>query len=284
MRERQVNSGDPISPLRLHQGDPSSRESLWTRLRDASGEMEYPGLLWCFILHCEALPLIPLRNRTIGSQRCNQDLDAHLQGYFLPKLFSLVDSYIAERNLDLDIDGNIFAAFLGVLLSDAALSLPQRLGDSLSQTAISIWSSSDDPLHLNALRSRFPVQLSRSKPRPFAAVPKKLLSFHHKIFNEKFSLIKLSPDESEKATEYGSLEFGRDTAFNDKYHWHNSKQHFLPKSPRWRTGETKRRVAADENVEEATMVYVSAHCRCSHADRSPWRTLRSPYHHFRESG
>ena len=229
MRERQVNSGDPISPLRLYQGDPSSRESLWTCLQEASGEMEYPGLLWGFILHCEALPLIPLRNRTIGSQRFNQDLDAHLQGNFLPKLFFLIDSYIAERNLDLDIDGNIFVAFLGILLSDAALSLPQRLGDLLSQTAISIWSPSDDPPHFNVLRSRFPVQLSRSKPCPFAAVPKTLLSFHHKTFNEKFSLIKLSPDETEQATEYGSLEFGRDTAFNDKYHWHNPKQHILPK-------------------------------------------------------
>lgn len=188
--------------------------------------MEYPGLLWCFILHCEALPLIPLRNRTIGSQRCNQDLDAHLQGNFLPRLFFLIDSYIAEGSLDLDIDGNMFVAFLGVLLSDAALSLPRRLGDSLSQIATSIGSPSDDPPHLDALRSRFPVQLSRSEPRPFAAVPKKLLPFHHEIFDERFSLIKLQPDESEKAAEDCSL--GRDTPFNDKSHWHNSKQHILP--------------------------------------------------------
>ena len=229
MRERQINPDNPIFPLRLHLGDPPSRESLWTYLQDASGEMEYPDLLWCFILHCEALPLIPLRNRAIGSQRCNQDLDAHLQGHFLPKLFSLIDSCLAEQNLDLDIDGNVFIAFLGILLSDGALSLPQQLGDSLSQIATLVKPLSDNPPHFDPLRSKFPAQLSRFNPRPLAAVPKKLLPFHHDTFDERFSLIELSSNESEKAIEYGALEFGRDTAFNDKYHWHNTKKHILPK-------------------------------------------------------
>ena len=190
--------------------------------------MKYPGLLWCFILHCEALHLIPLRNRAIGSQAPNPDLDAHLQGDFLPKVFSLIDVYLSEWNLDLDLDGNIFVALLGVLLSKTSSSLTQQLGDSLSRIAVSIMSSPGGPQHLKTLRSVFPVQVSHSNPYHSAAVTTRLLPFHHDVFNEGFSLIDLPPD-SKDVIEYGALEFGKDTAFTDKYHWHNAKRHILPK-------------------------------------------------------
>jgi len=191
--------------------------------------MKYPVLLRCFMLHCEALPLIPLRNRTIGSHAYNLDLDAHLQGDFLPKVFSLIDVYLSGWNLDLDLDGNIFTTLLGVLLSKTKSSFTQQLGDSLSRVAISIMSPRDGPEHLISLRSVFPVQVSRSKPQRLAVVSIKLLPFHHDVFNEGFSLIDLPPDDSKEVTEYGALEFGKDTAFTDKYHWHNAKRHILPK-------------------------------------------------------
>ena len=227
--EEETNEGNPVSPLRPRQEDCSSRSGLWTRFQEAAGGMKYPGLLRCFILHCEALPLIPLRNRTIGSQASNPDLDAHLRGDFLPKVFSLIDAYISGWNLDLDLDGNIFVALLGVLLSETTSPFTQQLGDSLSQIATSIMSPPDGPQHLKALRSAFPVQVSSSQSRPLATVSTKLLPFHHDVFNDGFSLIDLPPDDSKEVTEYGALEFGKDTAFTDKYHWHNAKRHILPK-------------------------------------------------------
>lgn len=227
MQEQQTNPGGPISPLKPHREVSSSRQ-LWTYLEEAASGMKYPGLLWCFILHCETLPLIPLQHRTIGNQRCSKKLDAHLRDHFLPELFSFIDSYLSEWNLDIDLDGNIFVALLGILLSQPT-SLPQRLGDAMSQIAISIKFPSDNSPLLEALRSNFPIQLSRSKPRTVATTPKELLPFHHDVFDEGFSLINLSSDDSGEVIEYGALEFGKDTAFNDKYHWHNTKRHILPK-------------------------------------------------------
>lgn len=225
MQERQSNGGSSIFPLRPRRKESSSREPLWTHFQETVSRAKYPGLLWCFVLHCEVLPLIPLQNRTIGSQRSNRELDTHLRESFLPELFSLLDSYLSEWNIDLDIDGNIFTALLGILLSDTT-SLPQQLGDTMSRIAISIELPSDDLLHL---RSKFPAQLSCSKPRPLAPTLKKLLPFHHDVFDHEFSLVNLSSNDSEDTIEYGALEFGRDTAFNDKYHWHNPKRHILPK-------------------------------------------------------
>jgi hypothetical protein len=82
--------------------------------------------------------------------------------------------------------------------------------------------------HWKNLAAVFPFQVSRSQPHPAAAAPQKLLPFHHDVFDEGFSLINLS-DDSEEVVEYGALEFGKDTAFNDRYHWHNTKRHILPK-------------------------------------------------------
>jgi len=191
--------------------------------------LKYPSLLWCFILHCEALPLIPLRNRTIGSQECNPDLDAHLRGDFLPQVFSHIDAYLSEWNLDLDLDGNVFIALLRSLLSDSKSSLSHLFGDWLSRIAVLIRSAPDDPPHLKTLISVFPLQISRSRSLTLSVAPKKLLPFHHDVFDEGFSLINLSSDDSEEIIEFGALEFGRDTAFNDRYHWHNAKRHILPK-------------------------------------------------------
>jgi len=229
MLERQTNDGTSVPPLGPRRKDLSSREGLWTHFQDIADGMRYPGLLWCFILHCEALPLIPLRNRTIRIQGCNQDLDAHLREDFLPKAFSLIDAYLSKWNLDLDLDGNIFVALLGIILSDTTLSLPQQLGGSLSRIAVSIMSPPAHLPHLKTLRSAFPVQTPCSQPRLLAATPIKLLPFHHDVFNEGFSLIDLSSGDSEAIIEYGALEFGKDTAFNDKFHWHNAKRHILPK-------------------------------------------------------
>ncbi len=199
------------------------------RFQEAADGLKYPSLLWCFILHCEALPLIPLRNRTIGSQECNKDLDAHLRGEFLPQVFSQIDAYLSEWNLDLDLDGNVFIALLKSILSDTKSLLSHRFGDSLSRIAMLIPSPPDDPPYLKTLISVFPLQISRSRSFPLPTAPKKLLPFHHDVFNEGFSLINLSSDNSEEVIEYGELEFGRDTAFNDRYHWHNAKRHILPK-------------------------------------------------------
>lgn len=173
--------------------------------------------------------MIPLRNRTVGSQGCNRDLDAHLRGEFLPQVFSLIDAYLSEWNLDLDLDGNMFIALLGILFSDTALSLSQRLGDLLSRTATSIPSPPDDPVHLETFRSMFPFQVLHPTPRPLAAAPKSLLPFRHYVFDDGFSLVNLSSDDPEEIVEYGALEFGRDAAFNDECHWHNAKRHILPK-------------------------------------------------------
>ena len=191
--------------------------------------MKHPSLLWFFILHCEALPLIPLRYRSIGSQECNPDLDAHLRGDFLPQVFSLIDTYLSEWNLDLDLDGNIFIALMGILLSNTTSSLSHRLGDSLSRVAMLSLPPPDEPPHWETLVSVFPFQVSRSRSLLVATTPKKLLPFHHDVFDEGFSLINLSSDDSKEVIEYGALEFGRDTAFNDRYHWHNTKRHILPK-------------------------------------------------------
>ena len=198
-------------------------------LHEAVDTMKHPSLLWCFILHFETLPFIPLRNRAIGNQSCNPDLDAHLQSDFLPQVFSLVDTYLSEWNLDLDLDGNIFSALLEILLSDSKLSLSQRLGHSLSRIATSIASPPDDPGHPKALRSAFPFRASRPQPHSSAAIPQELLPFRHDVFDEGFSLIKLPSRTSKEVVKYGALEFGRDTAFNDQYHWHNAKRHILPK-------------------------------------------------------
>lgn len=229
MLEEKTNDGNSVSPLQVSRKDCSSREGLWTHLWDSFGGVKYPGLLWCFILHCEALPLIPLRNRTMGSQGCNINLTTLLRGDFLPKVFSLIDAYLSEWNLDLDIDGNIFIALLGILLSDTTLSLSGRLGDSLSHIATSIVLPSENALYIRTLRSVFPTEVSHPQPRPLAAASIKLLPFHHDIFNEGFALINLSSDESKETIEYGAMEFGKDTAFNDKFHWHNPKRHILPK-------------------------------------------------------
>ena len=137
--------------------------------------------------------------------------------------------YLSGWNLDLDIDGNIFTTLLGVLLSETKSSFTQQLGDSLSQIATSIMSPPDGPEHLKSLKSVFPAQVSRSQPHHLAAVSTKLLPFHHDVFNDGFSLIDLPPDDSGEVTKYGALEFGKDTAFTDKYHWHNAKRHILPK-------------------------------------------------------
>lgn len=227
--EQRTNDGNPASPLGPHRKDYSSPKGLWTHLQEVIGGVKYPDLLPCFILHCEALPLIPLRNRTIGSQACNPDLDRHLRGDFLPKAFSTIDAYLSEWNLDLDLDGNIFIALLGVLLSQPTSSFTQQLGDSLSRIAISIMPTPDNPQHLKTLISAFPVRASDPQPHPLAAAPTKLLPFRHDVFDEGFSLIDLSSDASEEVAEYGALEFGKDTAFTDKFHWHNAKRHILPK-------------------------------------------------------
>lgn len=228
--ERQTNCGRPVSPLGLYREDCSSREGLWAHLQGAAEGMKHPGLLWCFILHCEALPLIPLQDRTIGSQGCNPDLVAHLRGDFLPQVFSLIDTYLSKWSLGLDLDGNTFIALLGVLLSDTTPSLSQQLGDSLSRIAVSISPFPDQQIHIKALKSVFPSQALRSQPRPLAATPKELLPFHHTVFDEGFSLIDVpSDDDLEEDAEYNPPEFGWDTAFNDKYHWHNTKRHILPK-------------------------------------------------------
>jgi len=227
MLERQSNDGNPVPPLGPRREDLPFREGLWTLFQEVAGGVKYPGLLWCFILHCEALPLIPLRNRTIRVGGCNQDLDAHLRGDFLPKVFSLIDAYLSKWDLDLDLDGNIFTALLMILLSNTTLSLPQRLGDSLSRIANSM-SPADLP-NFETLRSAFPVQIPCSQPRILVATQIKLLPFHHNVFDEGFSLIGRSSENSEAIVEYGALEFGKDTAFNDKFHWHNAKRHILPK-------------------------------------------------------
>ena len=191
--------------------------------------MKYPSLLWCFILHFEALPFIPLHNRAIGIQSCNSDLDAHLQSDFLPQVFSLIDTYLSEWNLGLDLDGNIFSALLEIMLSDTKLSSSQRLGDSLSRIVTSIASPPDGPGHPKALTSAFPFQASHPQPHLLAAIPQELLPFRHDVFDDSFSLIKLPSRTSKEVVTYGALEFGRDTAFNDQYHWHNAKRHILPK-------------------------------------------------------
>jgi hypothetical protein len=227
--EQQANYGDPVSPLGRRRKDCSSCEGLWAHFQEAADRVKYPSLLWFFRLHCKALPLIPLRNRAIGSQRCNLSLGAHLRKEFLPQIFSLIDTYLSEWNLDIDLDGNIFIALLGISLSDAALSSSKRAGGPLSRIAIEIASPQGDPAHLEILEPVFPLQVSRSQPRPSAAAPKKLLPFHHDVFDEGFSLINLSSDSLGETPEYGALEFGRDTAFSDKYHWHNAKRHILPK-------------------------------------------------------
>jgi len=229
MLEQETNYGNPVPPLELRRKDCSSCEGFWAHLQEAADGVKYPSLLWCFRLHCEALPLIPLRNRAIGIQGCSKGLDVHLRGNFLPQIFSLIDAYLSEWNLDIDLDGNIFIVLLGILLSDTTLSLSQRVGDSLSRIAISITSPPGEPAHLKTLRSAFPAKVSLSQPLPLAAAPKKLLSFHHDVFDEEFSLINVPSDDSEEILEHGALEFGRNTAFNDKYHWHNPKRHILPK-------------------------------------------------------
>ena len=227
--EQKKNYGNPLPPLSTCRKDCLSRKGLWKSLRKISDRVKHLGLLWCFILHCEALPLIPLRHRTIGSQEYNPSLDTHLRGDLLPKLFSVIDLHLAKWNLDLDLDGNIFTALLGTLLSDATLSLPQQLGGSLSRITILVTPSSDDPLHLESLRSVFPVKASHPKLHLSVATRTKLLPFHHDVFDEEFSLINPSSYDSEEAIERGALEFGKDTAFNDEFHWHNSKRHILPK-------------------------------------------------------
>jgi hypothetical protein len=229
-KEQETDNDNQPSLLKPHRKECSSRESLWMHIQTTADETKYPGLSWCFVLHCEALPLIPLRNRSIGSQRCNKKLETHLRKHFFPKLFPLIESYLSEWNLDLDLDGNIFAALLGIILADATLPLPQLLGDSLSRIAIPVTLRSDDPSCLMTLSSAFPVQLSRSKPLSLPAAPTTLLPFHHDVFDEGFSLIDtFSDSDSEEVIEYGALEFGKDTAFNDKYHWHNAKRQILPK-------------------------------------------------------
>ena len=231
MLEQYSNYGDPVSPLGLRRKYCSSCEGLWERLQEASKGAKYPILFWCFRLHCESLPLIPLQNRAIGTQKCRKDLDAHLQGDLLPQIFSIIDAYLSEWDLDIDLDGNIFIALLGTLLSKTTMPLSQRVGDSLSRIATEITSPTSDPADLKTLGSVFSFQVSRSQHLPLAAAPQTLLPFRHDVFDEDFSLIDidLSSDDSEEDPEYGALEFGRDTAFNDKYHWHNSKRHILPK-------------------------------------------------------
>ena len=197
--------------------------------QEPAGGLKYPGLLWCFILHCEALPLLPLRNRTAEIQGYNTDLDAHLQGNFLPKVFSVIDTYLSEWDLDLDLDGNVFTALLGVLLPDTKLSLRHRLGDSLSQIGISTASPSDHKPHLKTLRSVFPVQVSHPLPSVLAVAKAKLLPFHHDVFDKGFSLIDLPSDDSEEDIEYRALEFGKGTAFYDQILWDNTKRHIISK-------------------------------------------------------
>ena len=227
--EWQTSNWNPIYPLEPHRKDCSSRNGLWTHFQEVSSGLKYPGLLWCFILHCEALPLIPLRARTAGNQKYNSDLDAHLRGDFLPKVFSTIDTYLSQWGLDLDLDGNIFTALLGILLSDVELSLRHRLGDSLSQIAISIGFPPNDAPHLKTLRSAFPVRVSRPQHRVLAVAQTKLLPFHHKVFDGGFSLIDLPSDDSEEDIEDGALEFGKNTTFDDQFHRHNTKCHILPK-------------------------------------------------------
>jgi len=237
MLEQWTSYGGPVSPLGLHRNDCSSYEGLWARFQGVANGAKYPILLWCFRLHCESLPLIPLQNRAIGTQKCRRDLDVHLREELLPKIFSIIDVYLSEWDLDIDLDGNIFIALLGTLLSKTTVSLSQRVGDSLSRIAIEIASPPGDPADLKTLGSVFSFPVSRSQPRYLAAAPQNLLPFHHDVFDEEFSLIDLSSDDDdddddddyEEGLEYGALEFGRDTAFNDKYHWHNPKRHILPK-------------------------------------------------------
>ena len=227
--EQKINNGIPVPLLVPLRKDFPSMQGLWTQCREAASEMQFPGLLWCFMIHCEALPLIPLRNRIIGRQGSNPDLEAHLREIFYPKIFSLIDSYISEWNLDLDIDGNIFVALLGILLSSTKSSLAQRLGKSLSQIANSIVLAFDDSPHFKALKSVFPAENTNRRSRLSPLTPRKLLPFHHDVFDEGFSLIDLPTNESEDSVEFGALEFGKDTIFNDHFHWHNPTRHILPK-------------------------------------------------------
>ena len=227
--EQKINDGNPVSHLIPWRKDCPSKQGLWTQCREAVSEKQFPGLLWCFMIHCEALPLIPLRNRSIGTQRSLPDLEVHLREVFYPKIFSVIDTYISEWNLDLDIDGNIFVALLGILFSSTKSSLSQRLGNSLSQIASSIVLPSDDSPHFKALKSVFSADILRSRSRLSPLTPKKLLPFHHDVFDEGFSLIDLPTNDSEDIVEYGALEFGKDTIFNDHFHWHNPRRHILPK-------------------------------------------------------
>jgi ATP-dependent RNA helicase DDX60 len=182
----------------------------------------HPELFWVFLVHCQLLPYLSVQDRARRHEPNHPELQTLLVQSFLPKVFIALEDFLAQYDADFDVDGNIFGSLLRYLLLQRDISPKEVVGPGIfAKSGSTIYSFS-------ALSPRFPPPLSSTAH--FAIHPPiRLLPFEHAVFDEQLSLVKVPLDDDDDKLSFGELEFGKDTVFHDRHHWHNHKRLILPK-------------------------------------------------------
>lgn len=220
--EESKTFGEPIHALNRPLEKPQFATAFDAFLED-SGSI--PEITWTFLAHCHILPLLSVQDRAQQHEKNHPVLQKMLLDYLLPLAFITLENFLSQWDKEVDVDGNIFCALLRSLLSQPQASPEAVVGSEVFSTLRSVYPS---PPSFSSFASRFPPP--KSETIPLEKPPTlHLLQFENEIFDDHMLSIRMSVDQSASEVPFGKMEFGKDTIFEDRRHWHNPKRFILPK-------------------------------------------------------
>ena len=132
---------------------------------------------------------------------------------------------MSQWDADIDVDGNVFTALLSTLLSNSNLPPQEIIGQEVLSTLEDIYTS---PVDFKDFALRFPPPVAQKQSEHNSTILR-LLPFEHEVFSEEMSFIRVPVGHDEEDNPFGELESGKDTVFDDRFHWHNHNRLILPK-------------------------------------------------------
>ena len=217
-------------------------------------EIEPPHLLWeftsLFFLHIIILPTLPVSERARPHEDLHEDLVAMLVGKYLPKINSVIGSFIMKFNRFVDIDGRVFTRILRYTISfghSRTNALTELVGPNISSRLETVWRSANaPPPDFMKLSTCFPNLgvpepsfTTLDGPRPFTLLP-----FHNHIFDEELTIVRVNVSDQDQTSPSPRLEFCQGTPFIDTKHWHANHRAILPKhlgGEEWRDADERSR-------------------------------------------
>lgn len=220
--EESKTFGEPLHALKQASEKPDSADAFEVILEKGGSPAE---VTWAFSAHCHLLPLLSAQERAQQHEPNHPQLQAMLLEDLLPRWFISLEKFLSGFDSQIDVDGNVFSALLRTLLLHPDVSLEEIVGPEVFSALRNVYPSAPS---FSDLALRFPPPTSEVTPLAKPAILR-LLPFEHEIFDDEMSSIRVKVEQSDADTPFGEMEFGKDTVFEDKHHWHNHNKLILPK-------------------------------------------------------